>query len=110
MTKFIYDTKAIMTEAWECARFLREERSERYPTLKAAFAVALKRAWRHAIVDKEAMVAQEKANIEKSSSGRRYLERLEVAESEGLSHGKAWLQNEMAWRFGGEMVCYVYPN
>ncbi|EHM5168391.1 hypothetical protein V5K95_001604 [Salmonella enterica] len=110
MTKFIYDIKSIMTEAWSTARDLCDYRPEKYPTVKAAFAIALRRAWSHAKVSMERAIEDAKIKASYLRSGRRYLELLEIAERDGLNHGKSWVQNEMAMNFGGQVVCYVYAN
>lgn len=50
-----------------------------------------------------------------ASHNRRYIESLEVAERNGLNHGRAWFCNEMDIEtkganpsFEGQMICYVY--
>ncbi|ENH6238702.1 hypothetical protein ABWE39_004255 [Salmonella enterica subsp. enterica] len=78
--------------------------------VKAAFAVALRRAWSHAKVSMERAIEDAKIKASYLRSGRRYLELLEIAERDGLNHGKSWVQNEMAMNFGGQVVCYVYAN
>ncbi|MBA3175180.1 hypothetical protein CBX59_001855 [Salmonella enterica] len=109
-TKFIYDIKEIMTEAWETARRLNDYNPEKYPTVKAAFAVALHRAWEHAKGFMECAIEDAKVKASCLRRGQRYLELLEIAERDGLSHGKSWIQNEMSMYHGGQAVCYVYPN
>lgn len=99
-----------MTQAWIDARDLHEYNPEKYPTVKSAFAVTLKRGWSRARVAMERSIQQEKSNAMSLRLGNRYLECLDVAEAEGLNHGKAWMQDKMAARFGGKMVCYVYPR
>lgn len=49
--------------------------------------------------------------------GERYIERLEVAERNGLNHGRSWVcngwqvdQHSLPPEFEGELVCYVYPE
>ncbi|ECB1778536.1 hypothetical protein EU837_01995 [Salmonella enterica subsp. enterica serovar Kibi] len=115
-TKFIYDTKSIMTRAWELARIAQKRLAKRNPnyTVRLCFSCALDNAWAEA---KEAMkqaVASEKA---KSKPGNRYLELLSIAERDGLNHGKSWCCGDreietmgMNPMHDGELVCYVYSN
>ncbi|AMZ07111.1 hypothetical protein BA000_23415 [Salmonella enterica subsp. enterica serovar Anatum] len=116
MTKFIYDTKSIMTRAWEIAR-------ETYAVLKSGIfrnsknysvrnclSDAMTKAWDEA---KSAMV-KAKTAAKKTS---RYVELLSVAENNGLNDGRAWLCGDYDIEcrginpmFEGESICYVYAN
>lgn len=128
MTTFIYDTKSIMTRAWELAREYRAvwaEKEARHSkwrkcnmNLRACFKNALRDAWEEA---KKAMSTAKSKPIQFSQAqdnrGSRYLELLVVAERDGLNHGKSWYCGEreietmgMNPMHEGELVCYVYAN
>lgn len=111
MTKFIYDIKSIMCEAWETARELCDYRKDKYPTAKAAFPVALRRTWARAQGAMEEAIEREKLNASALRANRRYIELLEIAERDGLNHGKSWVLNKDSGHdFAGQEVCYVYPT
>ncbi|HHJ4223892.1 TPA: hypothetical protein ACQJLA_005746 [Raoultella ornithinolytica] len=115
MTKFIYDTKSIMTRAWEIARethaVLKRSvfRNTKY-SVRNCLADAMARAWL------EAKAVMFKASTANKKSGR-YVELLAVAERDGLNHGRSWaLNSDTCSVYGinpmheGELVCYVYSN
>lgn len=65
---------------------------------------------------KNVIISKPAAQAKKPATGR-YVELLEVAEREGLNHGKAWICGERdietkgahpAWE--SEMICYVYAS
>ncbi|HCT7944866.1 TPA: hypothetical protein OT890_003620 [Raoultella ornithinolytica] len=115
MTKFIYDTKSIMTRAWEIARETHAAlkhsvfRNRKY-SVRNCLPDAMTRAW------SEAKAVMIKASTANKKSGR-YVELLAVAESNGLNHGRSWrLNSDTCSVYGinpmheGELVCYVYSN
>lgn len=127
MTKFIFDTKAIMTSAWDMARKRQAwfaARGTASPVRKY-FASALKDAWdsyRSDLIkaaEDEFEAARKSAAAAKSckSAKSRYLELLSIAQRDNLNHGKSWYCGEreietmgMNPMHEGELVCYVYAN
>jgi len=120
MTKFIYDTKSIMTRAWEIARESVKASAKFYTgtsfkiSARDRLYFGLQQAWAEA---KEAM-AKAKSTVKAISSSRgRYVELLSVAIRDGLNHGKSWrLNSDTCSAYGfhpmheGELICYVYAN
>ncbi|EJH7012887.1 hypothetical protein D0525_16330 [Salmonella enterica] len=116
MTKFIYDTKEIMTAAWKRAReaFVDYEGEK---TLRQCFKTSLRIVWSHAIVDMNSAISAEKIKAEVVLQ-KRYKELLSVATENGLSHGKSWLctsrdaliRNGVPEKWIGMEICYVYND
>lgn len=132
MTKFIYDTKSIMTRAWSMARELRaqwaikEQRHSKWArsnmNLRKCFEISLRNAWEEAkaamtqAVKVDAVKAFKNTQSQKPATTR-YVELVVVAERNKLNHGKAWRCSSYDVDFRGmhpmhegEMVCYVYNN
>lgn len=120
MTKFIFDTKSIMTRAWEIARQSAKAsekffaRMNRKITARELLYEGLTKSWAEA---KEAMTKAKSADKAESSSRGRYVELLAVAERDGLNHGRSWhLNSDTCSVYGfspmheGELICYVYSN
>lgn len=114
MTKFIYDTKSIMTRAWEIARNRKAQAKSARNSVAWFFPVSLEMAWSEA---KNSMVKAVAADKAKTSPRGRYVELLSVAERDGLNHGRSWyLNSDTCSVYGfnpmheGELICYVYSN
>lgn len=116
MAKFIYDTKSIMTRAWELARVNHKQIIKRNPDYRISLCMglALDKAWAEA---KEAMVKAVAASKAQKSSRGRYIELLSVAERNDLNHGRAWFCGDYDIEcrgvnpmFEGESICYVYAH
>lgn len=120
-TKYIFDTKSIMSSAWEYAR-KSFARSDNNRSLRQCFAIALELEWEDAIADKKEAIEHD-LYVEKAIHQRKkYIELASVAEQNQLNHGKAWqctyrkplfvdallFDPPCAWE--GKLICYVYPR
>ncbi|WP_413724671.1 hypothetical protein [Sodalis sp. RH16] len=117
MTKFIYDTKSIMQQAWALTR-KRVAQGRKEPISKI-FSSALRQSWAKAKGAAQDFELYEEYKPDALKMGR-YIELAETAERNGLKHGQSWICEEnncgrhnfqrapRSWV--GQSVCYVYAN
>jgi len=102
-----YNKSEIMKRAWEIARNVK---SVKQGFDKPDLSHGLEWAW------KEAKDTVRKNDVQqKGFTYKRYIEKLDIAESKGLNHGRAWVATEYHIEtkgvnpaYEGEYICYVY--